>query len=185
MEQAIYLTLGAALAWAFYFLQRRVERRRTAEAIERHRELLALKQGLEGTDTTLEDLRRFEARLIGKAETAVRIADRYVSQAEQVARQRADEALSQDDMTRGAVAQFQRVDARLDATVARLRGQLDGEGLARFEAAHLAWLGFRERYARFIAHGYCAGPVRPLIHAVTLESITAAWITELGTQLGE
>ena len=49
------------------------------------------------------------------------------------------------------------------------------------------WLGsaFRERYARFIAQSYSSGVIRPLIHAVTLESITAAWIAELETQLGD
>ena len=46
MEQAFLVVLGAALTWAFYFVQRRVEKRRTTEAIERSEKLLALKQGL-------------------------------------------------------------------------------------------------------------------------------------------
>lgn len=185
MDKAIYLLLGAALTWAFYFLQRRVERRQTVEVIERNQKLLALKQGLEGANTSLDELRRFESRLIGKAETAVRIADGYVAQAEEVARQVEVESLSHDDMNHQAIVEFQRVDARLDGLVAHLRRQLDGDSLATFEAAHLAWLGFRECYARFIAQSYSAGAIRPLIHAVTLESITAAWIAELETQLGD
>ena len=185
MEKAIYLLLGAALAWAFYFLQRRVERRRTVEAIDRNQKLLDLKRGLEGTHTSLDDLRRFETRLIGKAETAVRIADGYVSQAEEVARQVEVDTLTHDDMNHQAIAEFRRVDARLDGLVGHLRRQLDGDSLGAFEAAQSAWLGFRERYARFIAHSYSAGAIRPLIHAVTLESITAAWIAELETQLGD
>lgn len=185
MDKAIYLLLGAALTWAFYFLQRRVERRNTVDAIERNQKLLALKQGLEGANTSLDDLRRFEGRLIGKAETAVRIADGYVAQAEEVARQVDVETLSHDDMNHQAIVEFQRVDARLDGLVVHLRRQLDGDSLATFEAAHLAWLGFRERYARFIAQSYSAGMIQPLIHAVTLESLTAAWIAELETQLGD
>ena len=185
MDKAIYLLLGAALTWAFYFLQRRVERRQTVEVIDRNQKLLALKQELESANTSLDDLRRFESRLIGKAETAVRIADGYVAQAEEVARQVEVESLSHDDMNHQAIVEFQRVDARLDGLVAHLRRQLDGDSLATFEAAHLAWLGFRERYARFIAQSYSAGAIRPLIHAVTLESITAAWIAELETQLGD
>ena len=185
MDKTIYLLLGVALTWAFYFLQRRVERRRTTDTIERNQKLLALKQGLEGTNTSLDDLRRFESRLIGKAETAVRIADGYVAQAEQVARHVEVEAISHDDMNQQAAAAFRRVDARLDERVAHLRRQLDGDSLATFESAHSAWLGFRERYARFISQSYSAGAIRPLIHAVTLESITAAWIAELGTQLGD
>lgn len=185
MEQAIYLLLGAALTWAFYFVQRRVERRGTVDAVERHQKLLALKQGLEGANTTLDELRRFESRLIDKAEAAVRSADRYVDQAARVARAGADPTLDQDGMTARAIASFQRVDTRLDALVARLRTQLDGEGRDAFEAAHLSWLGYRDRYARFIAECYSSGAIRPLIHAVTLESTTAAWITELETQLGD
>ncbi len=189
MEQLIYLLAGAALTWAFYFVRRRVERRRTVDAIDRNQKLLALKQGLEGANTSLDELRRFESRLIGKAEAAVRIADRYVSQVEQVARAGDDPDLDEDAMNARAIASFQRVDARLDRLVARLRAQLDGHGLAAFEAVHLGWLGYRERYARFIAETYsggaAGGAIQPLIHAVTLESITAAWVTELETQLGD
>lgn len=190
MDKAIYLLLGALLAWAFYFIQRRVERRRTGEVIERNQKLLALKQGLEGANTSLDELRRFESRLIGKAETAVRIADGYVAQAEEVARQVGVGSLRREDvnsdaMNQQAIVGFQRVDARLDDLVAHLRRQLDGDSLGTFEAAQLAWLAFRERYARFIAQSYSSGAIRPLIHAVTLESITAAWIAELETQLGD
>lgn len=185
MEQLLYLLAGAALTWAFYFVQRRVERRGAVDAIERSQKLLVLKQGLEDANISLEELRRFESRLIGKAETAVRIADRYVSQAEQVARASGEPVLDGEAMNRRAIDSFQRVDARLDALVARLRGALDDGGLDAFDAVHLAWLGYRERYARFIAETYAGGAIQPLIHAVTLESITAAWISEIETQLGD
>ena len=189
MEQLAYLLAGAALTWAFYFIQRRIERRGTTEAIDRHQKLLALKQGLASAHTSLDELRRFESRLIGKAEAAVRIADRYVSEVAEVARTGDPAAFDEDAINARAVAGFQRVDARLDRLVARLREQLDGHGLAAFEAVHLGWLGYRERYARFIAETYSGGAagraIQPLIHAVTLESITAAWITELETQLGD
>jgi hypothetical protein len=185
VEQLIYLLAGAALTWAFYFIQRRVERRGEVDAIERNQKLLALKQGLEDANTSLDELRRFESRLIDKAETAVKIADRYVSQAEQVARESEEPVLDESAMNLRAIDSFQEVDDRLDALVARLRGELDDGGLAAFDAVHLAWLGYRERYARFIAESYSGGAIQPLIHAVTLESITAAWITEIETQLGD
>ena len=185
MEQALYLLLGAALTWAFYFVQRRIERRDTVDTIERNQKLLTLKQGLEGAGTSLDELRRFERRLIGKAEAAVRIADRYVSQAEQVARESDEPVLDEAAMNRRAIASFQQVDDHLDRLVTRLRAALDGTSLAAFDAVHLGWLGYRERYARFIAEAYSGGVIQPLIHAVTLESITAAWITELETQLGD
>ena len=185
MEQAIYLLLGALLTWSFYFIQRRTEQRSTSEAIERSAKLLALKQGLEGANTSLDDLRRFESSLIGKAETAVRIADSYVTQAEELARQHGLPPASHDEMNQQAIAEFEAIDARLGILVAHLRRQLDGESLASFEGAHVAWFAFRARYARFIAQSYSGGSIRPLIHAVTLESITAAWITELETQLGD
>ncbi|MGV8942341.1 MAG: lysozyme inhibitor LprI family protein [Lysobacter sp.] len=185
MEQALYLLLGAALAWAFYFVQRRIERRGTVDTIERNQKLLALKQGLEGAGTSLDELRRFEHRLIGKAEAAVRIADRYVSQAEQVARETDEPVLDEAAMNQRAIDSFQRVDDHLSGLVSRLRAALDGTSLAAFDAVHVGWLGYRERYARFIAEVYSGGAIQPLIHAVTLESITAAWITELETQLGD
>jgi len=182
MEKIIYLLIGAAITWGLYFIQRRLERRSTAEAIDRNQKLLNLKQGLEQASTSLDELRQFEGRLIGKAEAAVKIAGRYVSQAGEVARR--GDLVASDDMSHQAIADFQRVDARLDDAVAHLRRQLDGDNLAAFEQVHLAWLAFRERYARFIAQSYSGGSIQPLIHAVTLESITAAWIAELETQLG-
>ena len=47
MEQLAYLLAGAALTGAFYFVQRRIERRGTTEAIDRHQKLLALKHEIE------------------------------------------------------------------------------------------------------------------------------------------
>ncbi|MFC3550477.1 lysozyme inhibitor LprI family protein [Lysobacter cavernae] len=185
MEKFIYLFVGAALTWAFYFVQRRVERRRTVETIERNQKLLNLKQGLDSANTNLDDLRRFEQRLIGKAETAARIADNYFSKAEEVARKSDDEAVSQADMNQQAIDEFRSADARLGTVVAHLRRQLDGETQATFDEAHRSWLDFRERYARFVSQSYSGGSIRPLIHAVTLESATELWINELETQLGD
>lgn len=185
MEQAIYLVLGAVLTSAWHLAQRRLERRGTSEAIERGAKLLALKQGLEGANTNLADLRQLESQLIGKAETAVRIADTYVSQAKDLARQNATEPPSRDDMNQQALASFVAMDARLGALVVHLRRQLDGDSLEAFDEAHASWLAFRDRHARFVAHSYSSGTIRPLIHAVTLESVTASWITELETQLGD
>lgn len=183
MDKAIYLLLGAALTWMFYFIQRRAERRGTTEAIDRHQRLLALKQGLEGANLNLDDLRRFEHRLLGKAESAARIADSYFSKAEEVARHGSDDT-DPADIVRHARQAYTEADTRLVALIAHLRAQLDAEGLAIFDEAQRAWLAFRERYARFIAQSYAGGPIRPLIHAVTLESITTAWAAELETQLG-
>lgn len=184
MEKIIYLLVGAAVTWGLYFIQRRLERRKTTEVIDRNQKLLNLKQGLDQASTSLEELRQFESRLIGKAEAAVKIAGRYVSQAGEVARH-GDAITAQDDISMQAIASFHRADSRLADMVAHLRRQLDGENLAAFEEVHLAWLSFRERYARFIAQSYSGGSIQPLIHAVTLESITTSWIAELETQLGD
>lgn len=185
VDRALYLLLGAALTWTWHLVQRRLERRGTSEAIERGSKLLALKQNLDGTNTSLDDLRRFESQLIGKAETAVRIADTYVSQAEDLARQDVHTGVDRDDINQQAIASFGLMDARLRALIVHLRRQLDDDARTAFDAAYAAWLEFRERHARFVAHSYAGGAVRPLIHAVTLESVTAAWISELETQLGD
>lgn len=185
MDKLLYLVLGAVLTWGFYFIQRRVEKRSAVEAIERNQKLLQLKQGLDESNTNLDDLRRFEQRLIGKAETAARIADNYFTKAEEVARQSDDAAVTQHDMNQQAFAEFQQADERLATVVAHLRRQLDDENLAVFDDAHRSWLQFRDRYARFVSQSYAGGAIRPLIHAVTLESITQLWTDELETQLGD
>lgn len=185
MDKLLYLVLGAVLTWAFYFIQRRVEKRSAVEAIERNQKLLQLKQGLDESNTNLDDLRRFEQRLIGKAETAARIADNYFTKAEEVARQSDDLAITQRDMNQQALIEFQQADERLATVVAHLRRQLDDETLAVFDDAHRSWLQFRDRYARFVSQSYAGGAIRPLIHAVTLESITQLWTDELETQLGD
>jgi hypothetical protein len=167
MEKIVYLLIGAAITWGLYFIQRRLERRKTTEVIERNQKLLNLKQGLEQASTSLEELRQFEGRLIGKAEAAVKIAGRYVSQAGEVARHGEGHHRARRPQHPGR--------RRLPAGGRAPRrpwsrtcaGQLDGDNLAAFEQVHLAWLAFRERYARFIAQSYSAGAIQPLIHAVT------------------
>lgn len=185
MEQLLFTVIGALLTWAFYFIQRFAERRGTVDAIERGKQLLALKQELDGAHTSVDELRRFESKLIGKAETAVRIADSYFGKAQAIARDSDDVRVSQADMGQQAMAELGREQTRLDGLVGHLRKQLDGEDLLAFEQAHQAWLAFRERHARFVSQSYSSGPIRPLIYAVTMESITVAWINELETQLGE
>jgi uncharacterized protein YecT (DUF1311 family) len=184
MEQAFGVVLGAALTWAFYFVRRRVERRRTTEAIERNQKLLALKQGLEGARTSLGDLQRFEHGLVGKAQTAVELADGWLTRAEEVIERGVVEVLQDDEFTAQARERLLFADAKLRRVVAGLRAELDGDGQAAFDRTHDAWLAFRERHALFIAQSYARGPIRALIQAVTLESLTAAWIAELETQLG-
>ena len=184
MDKLLYLLIGAAITWGLYFIQRRLERRRTTEAIERNQKLLNLKQGMEQARTSLDELRQFESRLIGKAEAAVKIAGRYVSQAGEVARQQDTALGAQDELSAHKMEEVRQLEQRLDALVVHLRAQLDAPNQAAFDEVHAAWLGFRRGYARFIAHSYSAGSIQPLIHAVTLESITAAWIAELETQLG-
>lgn len=184
MEQAFLVVLGAVLTWAFYFIKRHVERHRTTEAIERSRKLLELKQTLEGARTSLGDLHRFEHGLVGKAKTAVRIADGIVTRAEEVVGRGAVEVLQDDEFSAQARERLLLADARLRRVVAHLRGHLDDDGIALFERSHAAWLAFRERHALFIAQSYARGPIRSLIQAVTLESLTLAWIAELETQLG-
>jgi hypothetical protein len=110
MDKFIYLIAGAALTWLFYLVQRRVERRGAVEAIERNQKLLDLKQGLDSANTNLDDLRQFEHRLIGKAETAARIADNYFTKAEEVARQSDDAAVTQSDMNAQAAGEQRRAD---------------------------------------------------------------------------
>lgn len=184
MEQALLVVLGAALTWAFYFVQRHVERRRTTEAIERSQKLLALKQTLEGARTSLGDLHRFESGLVGKAQSAVTIADGIVTRAEEVVERGAVEVLQDDEFTAQARERLLLADARMRRVVARVRSQLDGEEQAAFDRAHAAWLTFRDRHALFIARSYARGPIRALIQAVTLESLTSEWTAELETQLG-
>ena len=168
MEKIIYLLVGAALTWVFYFVHRRVERRGAVEAIERNQKLLDLKQGLDSANTNLDDLRRFEQRLIGKAETAARIADNYFTKAEEVARQSDDAAVTQADMNQQAAGEFQRADARLATVVAHLRRQLDGESLAVFDEAHRSWLAFPRalRAVRLaVVLGRCDPAADPCGHA--------------------
>lgn len=184
MEQAFLVVLGAALTWAFYFVQRRVEKRRTTEAIERSQKLLALKRDLESAKTTVGDLQRFESGLVGKAQSAVEIADGIVSRAEEVIERGAIEVLQDDEFTTQARERLLFADARMRRMVANVRAQLDGEALAAFDRAQEAWLVFRDRHALFVAQSYARGPIRALIQAVTLESVTAAWTAELETQLG-
>ena len=183
MEQAFWVVMGAALGWAGYVLRRHVERRRTDEIIGRSRQLLALKGDLEQSGTRIVDLQRFEAGLVGKAHSAVELADDFLSRAEEVLVRGAVDVLHDDAFTAQARERLLFADAHLHRVASSLRMHLDAEGVVAFERAHRAWLGFRDRHAAFIAQTYARGPIRALIEVVTLESLTATWVAELRTQL--
>lgn len=185
MEKGILVVLGALLAWAFYFIRRRIEHRRTAEIIARSRDLLALKDSLQDSGTRVVDLRRFESGLVGKAHSAVELADDCLARAEEVVGRGAVELLHDDAFTAHARERLVFADARLHRVASNLRGHLDADGVSAFDRAHRAWVSFRDRHAAFIAQTYARGPIRSLIEVVTLESLTAAWTAELQTQLAE
>lgn len=184
MDNVLMLLVGAGLTWLFYFVQRRTERRGTHEAIARNTQLLALRQNMVAAQVSFEELAQFERHLIGQAQSAVRNADRLVARAEVLSRDDTPPTRDRAALSHDAQATLARTDARLQAQAHAMRAQLDGEALAAFDTAHAAWLDYRERYARFIALAYAGGTLAPLMRAVTLDSVTAMWITELDTQLG-
>jgi len=179
LEKLLYAVLGSLIAALGFFLRRRIEQKPMLEQIDKQQKLLDLKNNLEASGTTLDDLKVLEDTIMGKANSAKTLAAAYQEQAVQIYAADHSEHMTQADMNRHATASFHRAEERLAALVEDLRQHLSGVSLDAFDNSQHAWLRYRETSADFQSSQYDGGSIQPLIKASALESVTISRIVEL------
>lgn len=185
LEKFLYAVFGALIAALGFFVRRRIEQRPMFEQIDKQQKLLDLKKSLEASDTTLDDLKELEDKILGKASSAKTLAAAYEEQAVQIYATEHTEHVTQADMNQRVAASFHRAEERLAALVENLREHLSGGSLDAFEKSQQAWVQYRQASAEFQSSQYDGGSIQPLIHASALESVTISRIVELEPLLRE
>jgi uncharacterized protein YecT (DUF1311 family) len=182
-SQVVMLVIGGAGTAAWFHWRRRVERKPVFENIEKAHKLVALKKELDGTNSTLEDLKSLEDALMGRGEVAKALAGSYEQEANELRQLQQKSALTQAEMNFAAAQAYKRSTQKLESVIAGLKEYYSPQEIERFEDTQKAWLTYRDKHAAFLAAQYEGGSIQPLIHASALESVTIARIVELEAEL--
>lgn len=184
-SQVLMLVVGGAGTAAWFHWRRRVERKPVFENIERAQKLVALKKELDGTNSTIDDLKSLEDALMGRGEMAKALAVSYEEEANQLRDLQQKSALTQAEMSYAVAQAYGRSAQKLESIIAGLKEYYSPEEIQRFEDTHKAWLTYRDKHAALLAAQYEGGSIQPLVHASALEAVTIARIVELEAELSQ
>lgn len=185
LERFLFALFGSLLTALWFFVRRRVEQKPVFEQIDKQQRLLDLKQNLDASGATLDDLKILEDSILGKAQSAKTLADAYEDQALEIYAVDNSAHMTQAEMNQHAANSFHRADQRLGELIDSLRELLDTPTRDSFDQSQEAWLNYRQSSAEFQSAQYEGGSIQPLIHASALESATISRIVELEPMLRE
>ena len=185
LSQVILVLLGALLSAAGFMFKRRIEGHGTIEAVEKSEKLLSLREKLITSGTTIEELGTFEARLLGRAEDAAKVALEYEHRAVEAIELGTDHGRTQTDMNIRASEAAHRADGQLKQLLAELEVLMGTEEAVALREAQTAWENYREKHVFFCGERYRGGSIRPMIHGIAFESVTINRIIELDSELQE
>jgi len=185
LDRLLFALFGSLLTALWFFVRRRVEQKPVFEQIDKNQRLLDLKQNLDASGATLDDLKILEDSILGKAQSAKTLADAYEDQALEIYAVDSSSHMTQAEMNQHAANSFYRADQRLREMIDSLRELLDTPMRNSFDQSQEAWLNYRQSSAEFQSAQYEGGSIQPLIHASALESATISRIVELEPMLRE
>jgi uncharacterized protein YecT (DUF1311 family) len=95
-------------------------------------------------------------------------------------------AQSQPELNAAADAEYQKADARLNATYKKLLAKLDDEGKKKLIAAERAWVAYRDAQADFDADAAArGGSMEPMEYSNSCLELTEARIKQLEKAIEE
>jgi len=177
------LILGGLGTAIWFFLRRRVKRTPIFENIQKAEKLLTLRKELDNTNYTVDDLKRFENELMGRAEAAKKLSTSFEKQAQEIRRIEFDGAHTQLELNAARAQAYRRAENKLETTIAELKEYLPPKCIADLDSANEAWHIYQLKHAEFLASRYEGGTIQPLIYSSALESVTIARIVELEAEL--
>jgi uncharacterized protein YecT (DUF1311 family) len=92
-------------------------------------------------------------------------------------------AQSQAEMNQEALAEYRKVDQRLNAVYRDLMAKVSPAGQSKLREAQRAWLRFRDLECAFATAGTADGSVHPMILAGCLAGLTVERVGHLDAQL--
>ena len=184
LEKILLVSLGAVLSGIAYLLKRRIEKKHTSDALERHQKLLTIRKELNEQKLTIEDLRLLESALFkrnAKAENVEKMQDELSPLLEE----NHDEFLSQFEMNLRADGNVKIAQAKLEQIYKELSFRLENKERTLLEASQKAWEQYSHKHAEFTASSYEGGSIYPLIYLSAVESLVVERTALLKSELDE
>lgn len=184
LEKILLILLGAALSSVAYLLKRRIEKKQTSDALERHQKLLIIRKELNEQKASVEDSQLLESILLkrnAKAENAEKMQGELSSLLEKDN----DESLSQFEMNMRADGNVRIAKAKLEQVYNELSYKLENKEKPTLEESQKAWEEYSTRHAEFSASSYEGGSIYPLIYLSALESLVVERTALLKSELDE
>jgi uncharacterized protein YecT (DUF1311 family) len=184
VEKILLVLLGAALSGIAYLLKRRIEKKHTYDALERHQKLLIIRKELDEQKVSIEDLRSLESALLkrnAKAENAEKLQHELLP----LLKSGDDEFVSQFEMNMRADGNVKIAKAKLEQIFYELSYKLENKEREALEESQKAWEEYSSKHAEFSASSYEGGSIYPLIYLSTVESLVVERTAWLKSELDE
>jgi uncharacterized protein YecT (DUF1311 family) len=182
IKDAGLLLLGGIGTAVWFFLRRKIEQKPVFENIQKAERLLSLRKDLDNKNVTLEDLKKFENELMGRAVIAEELSISYAHEAQQI-REIDSTHMTQSEMNLVAFQSYQNAEQKLDDLIEQLKSFFSSKQSDHFDKVNEAWRRYLKIHADFEASKFEGGSIQPLIHASSLETATIARIVELESEL--
>lgn len=166
----------------WFFLRRKIEQKPVFENIQKAERLLSLRKELDNKNVTLEDLKKFENELMGRAVIAEELSISYQQEAQQI-RDIDSTNMTQSEMNAIAFKGYQNAEHKLDDLIEELKSFFTPKECDHFDKVNEAWRIYMQIHADFEASKYEGGSMQPLIHAGSLETAINKRIVELESEL--
>ncbi len=183
LEKIALVIVGVLLSGLGYWIKRFVERKADTETLERHKKLLEINKQMTEQQVTVEDLKRLESALTGKAEAIAAYSKTIESEATPLLELKRDEPITQAEMNMVASNNFETAKQQMTSVLNELLSHLDGEEKAALSESQRAWENYCFEQAEAAAISYQGGSIYPVIFFSEMESLAVERAARLQVEL--
>jgi uncharacterized protein YecT (DUF1311 family) len=184
VEKILLILLGIALSGIGYFVKRFIEKKQSAEVLERHQKLLTIRKELSEQKLSVEDLRNLEHALLAKNSKAA-IIEELQEGISPIIENEDGEFLSQAELNMRAGHNLKIAEAQLEKVYNELLFKVEGNEGDTLKKSQSIWKKYSVAHSKFSASGYEGGTIYPLIYLSTLESLVIERTALLQSELDE
>ncbi len=174
---AIFLA-GLVVGPLAYLAKRKIERRSEHEDLELNERLLKINKELSTQKLTTDDLKKLRTLVFGRLRDNAP-ANEAESSTAAITGRASDEIITQAEMNRASLEEYEKASLELRHVVERLQSILHPTDAKSFQEAQLAWLEFRKSQVEFAGELYEGGTIAPLVRNVEAQALTEARVRAL------
>lgn len=185
LEKIGFTVLGIILSVSVYFLKRWIESKPEIEALDKQKKLLDINKQLNEQGLTVEDLRKLESILVGKAESIIKHTQDIEKDTQSLTEKDEGEFLSQAELNMRADGNLKIAKAKLEQVINELSFKIDDVEREKLMQSQRAWENYSIEQSEAASISYRGGSIYPLIYLSELESLTVERAARLQAELDE